>query len=206
MVGRHTAWSLSAGLVATAGSSRAGCGRCPNARPTLAGVWRDVGPAARPRRREMSRLAAGRLGVATPRGPAVCRAPGESGRGSSHTREPPGHGPPAPGLTQSWAGSQRTLGSRHGPPVLALSGCSGQGLPAGHAHKSHVAGFAPWQGLALDAHAAVLLSSWGCGEEDPWSGCLAPRRGPACVWQGTFSLPGAPTSAGPQQTLSVLSL
>lgn len=89
MGGRRTAWSLSAGLVTAAGSSRAGCGRRPNARPTLAGERRDAGPAARPGRRETCRLAAGRLGMATPGGPAVCRAPGESGRGSSHTREPP---------------------------------------------------------------------------------------------------------------------
>lgn len=86
-----------------------------------------------------------------------CAGPQERVAEATATLEnPPGLGPPAPGLTQSWAGSRRTFGSRHGPPALALSGCSGQGLPAGHAHESHVAGSAPWQGLALDAHAAAL--------------------------------------------------
>lgn len=129
-----------------------------------------------------------------------CAGPQERVAEATATLEnPPGLGPPAPGLTQSWAGSRRTFGSRHGPPALALSGCSGQGLPAGHAHESHVAGSAPWQGLALDAHAAALLSSWGCREEDPGLAARPPGGGQRAFGRAPLVCPGHPPAPAPSR-------
>lgn len=108
---------------------------------------------------------AGRLGAAMPRWPAVRQAPGESGRGSSHTRGPPGMG------LLPWAGPELGRLTEDSwlapwPPVSpGRSGCSG--LPAGHALKSHVAGFAPWQGLALGAHRGRASVHLGLQRDGP---------------------------------------